>query len=87
MINVTRLSEADNRVDQDIRLARTCGPDGELTMGAMHRIASLESHYTIPAKLLEVGTELCRSVTQCDVIVMIKTVNSFDFATDIEVVS
>lgn len=62
VVNVTRLGESDDGVDQDVSLTSTSGADSELAVGAMHRVSRLESDHLGPAKLVEVQTELGGSV-------------------------
>ena len=39
VVNVTRLGQADDGMDEHVGLARPCGTHGQLTVGAMHGIA------------------------------------------------
>jgi hypothetical protein len=62
MIDISRLRESNNWMDEDVRLTVTCGTDCKLSMGAMHWISRLESNDPGPAKLVEVKTQLGRCI-------------------------
>lgn len=60
VVDIARLGEADDGMDEDIRLSLPCRPYGEFTMCPVHRVASLESDDFSPRELFEVRSELGR---------------------------
>lgn len=58
VINVTGLGHADDGVDEDVGLLGAGGTDSELSVGAVHGVASLESDDLVPAELLKVLSQL-----------------------------
>ena len=87
VVNVTRFGETNDGVDKDIGLARTSSADSQLTVSAVHGVSGLESDNSGPAKLVKVQTNLCRRVSESDVVVVHQTVNGIDLATNVEVTS
>lgn len=61
-IDVARLREADDRVNQNIRIALTRSTNGELSVSAMHRVSRLESYDSSPLELIEEGSQFSRRV-------------------------
>lgn len=62
VVNVTGLGQTNDRVDEDVGLARAGSADSQLAVSAVHGVAGLEGNDTGPVELLEVGTELSGSV-------------------------
>jgi hypothetical protein len=62
VVNVARLGESNDGVDQDVGLLGAGGADGQFAMGAVHGVAGLESYDTLPAELVEEGSQLSRSI-------------------------
>ncbi len=62
VVDVTRLGETDDRVDEDVGLSLASRADGKFTVGAMHGVASLEGDDFPPSDLLEVCPQLSRCV-------------------------
>lgn len=87
VINVTGLGKTDDGVDEHVGLSAAGGTDSELTVGAVHWVAGLESDDLGPAKLVEVQTELCGRVAESDVVVVHQTVDSVELTTDVVVAS
>ena len=83
VVNVTWLGQTHDWVDQDIGLAGASGADCELSMSAMHWVASLESDNAGPAQLVEVKTELSWRVSKTDIVVMLETVDSLKLAANV----
>tara|TARA_R110002003_G_scaffold202_10_gene15724 strand:- start:8922 stop:9542 length:621 start_codon:yes stop_codon:yes gene_type:complete len=83
VIDVTRLGETDNGVDQDIGLASPRSANSQLTMSAVHRIPGLESNNLLPAELVEVQTQLRRRISQTDIVVVLQAVNRLELSTNV----
>ena len=49
VVDVARFGEADDGVDEDVCLAGAGGADGELAVGAVHRVSGLEGDDAGPA--------------------------------------
>lgn len=62
VVDVTRLGQTDDGVDQDIGVVRASGADSELTVGAVHGVSGLEGDNLGPAQLVEVLADLGGSV-------------------------
>ena len=58
VVDVSGLGETDDRVDEDIGAALSGGSDGQLSVGSVHRVSSLESNNLAPCDLVEVRSEL-----------------------------
>ena len=56
MVDVARLGQANNRVDQDVSLPCSGGTHRQLAMSAVHRVPGLECDDSRPSKFLEVYT-------------------------------
>lgn len=84
VVNVTGLGETDDRVDEDVGLLGAGRTDGQLTVSSVHRVSGLESDNSGPAELVEVDTELCGSVAQSDIVVVVELVDGLDLSTNVE---
>lgn len=62
VVDVTRLGETHDGVDQHVGLTGSGSANGKLTVSAVHGVTGLESDDLGPAKLVEVQTELCGGV-------------------------
>lgn len=62
VVNVTRLGQTNDGVDQDVSLARASRADGQLTVSTVHGVTGLESDNAGPAQLVEVNAELSGGV-------------------------
>lgn len=62
VVNVTGLGQTDDRVDQNVGLARASRADGQLTMSTVHGVTGLESDDAGPAQLVEVNAKLSGGV-------------------------
>ena len=71
-------------MDQDTGLGFGGGPECQLHMGPVHRVACLKSHYPLPAMLDKQVAELPGSVTQQLVVVMLGQGNPFEGATHVD---
>lgn len=83
MVDIARLRQTDDGVDQDVRLPSPRRSYSQFSMCAMHGIASLERDDTAPAKLLEVCAQLCRSVSKGHVIVVLESVDGLEPTTNV----
>lgn len=54
VVDVSRLGETDDGVDEDVGLTISGGANGEFAMGSVHRVTSLERYDLAPCELLEV---------------------------------
>ena len=70
MIDIAGFGHADDRVDQQVRLRFFRGTEGKFLMGAVQRIAGLESDNPAPAHLAEEGAQLVGGVAQGPVVVV-----------------
>lgn len=84
VVDVTGLGETDNGVDQDVGLVGAGGTDGQLTVSSVHGVSGLESDNSGPAELVEVDTELCGSVAQSDIVVVVQLVDGLDLTTNVK---
>ena len=64
VVDVAGLGHADDRVDQQVRLAACGGAEGQLLVGAVQRVAGLEGDDPAPAELAEAVAQLLRRVAQ-----------------------
>jgi hypothetical protein len=87
VVNVTRLGQANDGVDENVGLLGPGGANGKLTVSAVHGVASLESNDLLPAELVEVGAELRRSESEIEEVIMLQAVDSLNLATDVELLS
>ena len=54
VVNVARLGESHNGMDQDVGVVRASRAHGELAVSAVHGVTGLESDNAAPAQLVEV---------------------------------
>ena len=83
MVDIPRLRQPDNGVNQHVGLAGPRGADGEFAVGPVHRVARLEGHHAGPAELLEVDPQLGRGVAQGDIVVVVEPRDGLDGAADV----
>lgn len=57
VVDIARLGQADNGVDEHVGLLRTSSPDRQLTVSAVHGVSGLEGDDLLPAELVEVGSQ------------------------------
>lgn len=57
VVDVARLGEPDDGVDEYVRLALASGADGELTVCPVHGVACLEGNDLAPCQLFEVRAQ------------------------------
>jgi hypothetical protein len=62
---MTKPGDVDHRVDEHVDAVLARSADGQLAMGAVHRVARLEGDDTAPCQLLELGAQLGGGVCQC----------------------
>lgn len=84
VVDVSRLGETDNGVNQDIGLASASSTDGQLTVSSVHGVSSLESNNSVPAELVEVNTQLRGSVAESDIVVVVELVDGLNLSSDVE---
>ena len=58
VVDVARLGEANDRVDEEICLVLPCGTESQLTVRAVHGVARLERDDRPPCELFELRAEL-----------------------------
>jgi hypothetical protein len=63
VINVTRLSETDHGVDQNIGLSGASSANSKFPVCSVHRISCLESNDLGPAKFVKVQTKFCGGIS------------------------
>ena len=63
MVDIAWLRKTHDRVDENVRLAGACCPDGQFAVRSVHRISGLESNNTGPAKFLKMNAQLRRGVS------------------------
>ena len=85
VVDVAWFGQADNRVDEDISLARPGSADGQFSMGSVHGIASLKGNDARPAEFLEVDSEFGWSIAQSDVVVVVQSRDGVDLAPYVEI--
>jgi hypothetical protein len=59
-IDIAGFTDAHNRMKQQLGVGVLCGPQGQLLMGAMHRIARPERNDPLPATTSELGPQVRR---------------------------
>ena len=70
VVHIAGLGQADNGVDQQVRLRFTRGAEGQFLVRAVQGVAGLEGHNLAPAHLAKIGTQLVRRVaTRLEIIV------------------
>ena len=70
VIDVPRLGHPHDGVDQQVRLRLLGRAQGQLLVGAVHRVAGLEGDHLRPTQLAELRPELGRTVPQQPVVVV-----------------
>ena len=80
MVDVTWFGQTDNGVDKDVSLASSGGADGQFSMGSMHGVTSLKGNDPRPAEFFEMDSELCWSIAESDIIVMVESGDGIDLA-------
>ncbi len=78
VIDVAGLREADDRVDQQVRLGLARRTEGQLLVRAVQRVARLERHDLAPAHLAEEGAQLVRRVAARAEIIMHRLLDAGD---------
>lgn len=58
VVDVTRLGQTNNGLDENVGLLRAGSADRQLTVSTVHRVSGLESNDLFPAELVEVSTKL-----------------------------
>lgn len=58
VVDISRLREANDGVDEHVGLVLTGGADGELTVSPVHGVTGLEGDDLAPGDLVEVSTKL-----------------------------
>jgi hypothetical protein len=84
VVDISGLGQAHDWVDEDVGLARTSSANGKLTMSSVHWVAGLEGDNTGPAELVKVQAELCRSISEGDIVVMLEAVDGVNLATNVK---
>lgn len=84
VVNVTRLGQTDDGVDEDVGLLGAGGAHGHLTVGTVHGVTGLEGDDSVPAELVEVNAQFRGSVAQGDIVVVVELVEGLDFASNVE---
>jgi hypothetical protein len=87
VVNVTGLGETDDGLDEDVGLLRAGGADRQLTVSTVHGVSGLESNDLLPAELVEVSTELRRSKSEVEEVVVLKLVDSLKLTANVELLS
>ena len=62
MVDIAGLGQADNGVDEHVRLLLAGGADSQLAVGAVHRVPRLEGDDSGPAELVEVQPQFSGSI-------------------------
>lgn len=57
VVDITRLSETDHWVNQDIGLSGASGTNSEFSVGAMHGVSGLESYDSLPSEFVEMQSQ------------------------------
>jgi hypothetical protein len=70
VVDVARLGQADDRMDQQVGLGLLGGAEGQLLVRAVQRVAGLERDDLAPAELAEQRAQLVRRVAAGAVVVM-----------------
>lgn len=71
-------------MDEDVSLLGAGGTDCQLTVSSVHGVSGLEGDNSVPAELVEVNAQLCRSVAQSDIVVVGELVDGLDLSADVE---
>jgi hypothetical protein len=87
VVNVTRLGETNDRLDEDVGLLRAGGADRQLTVSTVHGVSGLESNDLLPSELVEVSTELRGSESEVEEVVVLELVDSLKLTTNVELLS
>ena len=87
MVHIAGFGQADDRVDQQVRLCFPGRAEGQFLMRAVQRVARLEGNYAAPAQLAEIGAQFVRGVAAAAEIVMHRLLDAGDRATQIDVAS
>lgn len=48
VIDISRLGQSNNRVNEDVGSSLSCSSDGQFSVGSVHRVSGLESDYSPP---------------------------------------
>ena len=55
VVDISRLGQSDNRVNEDVGSSLSSSSDGEFSVGSVHWVSGLESDNSPPRKFVEVG--------------------------------
>ena len=83
MIDIARLRQSHNGMNQHIRLPCARRADCQFAMGTVHGVAGLEGDDARPTELLEVHAQLGGRVAQGDVVVVVEAGDGVDGAADV----
>lgn len=86
MVDISRLGQPHDRVDEDVRSSLSGGTDGQFPMSPVHRVPGLESDYLPPCDFLEVGSEFGGCISESNVIIVCRSFYRLDRTTDVKFV-
>ncbi|KAH3668235.1 hypothetical protein OGAPHI_001989 [Ogataea philodendri] len=85
VVDVTRLGESNNRVDQQVGKLVSSGTHGKLSVSSVHWVSGLESNHLLPVLVAELGPQLSRSLSEPSIVVVFWSTNGLQRATNINV--
>ena len=85
VVNIARFCQPDHWMNENICASCTGRAERKFTMGSMHGIPGLEGNDTGPTQLVEMKAKFGRRVSEGYIVVMVQTVDSFDFAPNVEI--
>ena len=86
VVDVPLAGHPDDGVNEEVGFVLARRPEGQLLMGAMHRVARLERHHLPPAELAKAAPQLRRRVTEEFEIVMDGRLDALQATTHIDIV-
>ena len=84
VVDVARLGQAHDRVDQQVGLRFAGGAEGQFLVRAVQRVAGLEGDDLAPAQLAEIGAQFVGRVAAGAEIVMHRLLDAGDRAAQID---
>jgi hypothetical protein len=84
VVDVSWLGKTDDGVNENVGSSLSGGSDSQLSVGSVHWVSGLESDNLSPRNFVEVGSELGGRVSETDVVVVGRSLDSRDGSTNVE---
>lgn len=84
VVDVSWLGKTDDGVNENVGSSLSGGSDSQLSVGSVHWVSGLESDNLSPRDFVEVGSELGGRVSETNVVVVGRSLDSRDGSTNVE---